>query len=190
MIKDLLWGCVVCGTVESLRMVDRIETCQKCGARYRRASGAQISVQVEGKGIETRSAAEWSRHLPPVTPTGTAECLLRAAETYKPVRAYGEYLGRVERFGNFHFGELVLTEATLSFDGREGKGSFAWPLGELTAIQPSSTALQIKARRHPVVSIKFVNSSPRLWEERLQMALRQHHSTRHIMEFQPHICIR
>jgi hypothetical protein len=189
-IRDLLWGCVVCGAPESLRMVDRIETCEKCGAQYRRSHGAQIAVAVEGKGIETRSAAEWSRHLPPVTPVGSAECLLRTAESDMPVSAYGKYLGRVERFGNFHFGQLVLTDSALSFQAREGGGSFDWPLGELTSIQPSSTALQIKSRGRPVVSIKFVNSSPRLWEMRLQMALRQYYSGRHIMEFQPRICVR
>ena len=190
MIRDLLWGCVVCGAPESLRMVDRIETCEKCGATYRRSHGAQIAVAVEGRGIETRSAAEWSRHLPPVTPVGSAECLLRAAKSELPIRAYGEYLGRIERFGDFHFGELVLTESTLSFQAREGAGSFDWPLGELTAIQPSSTALQMKSRGRPVVSIKFVNSSPRLWEMRLQMALRQYYKDRHIMEFQPRISFR
>lgn len=190
MIRDLLWGCVICGALESLRMVDRIETCRNCGARYRRARGAQIAVEVEGKGIETRSAAEWSRHLPAVTPTGSAECLVRTAEADLPVSAYGEYLGRVERFGAFRFGELVLTPTILSFNARDREGSFEWPLGELTAIQPSSTALQIKARRQPVVSVKFVNSSSRLWEERLQVALRQHYSTKEIIEFQPRICLR
>ena len=191
MIRDLLWGCVICGTMESLRMVDRIETCNKCGAKYRRSRGAQIAIEVEGKGIETRSAAEWTRQLPAVTPTGSAECLLRAAEADMPVSAYDEYLGRVERFGDFQFGELTLTESNLAFQARDTeKASFQWPLGELTAIQPSSTALQIKARRRPVISVRFVNSSSRLWEERLQMALRQHYSDRHIMEFQPRICLR
>lgn len=56
-IRDLLWGCVVCGKMESIREVDRTETCENCGAKYRRARGAQISVEVEGKGIETRTAA-------------------------------------------------------------------------------------------------------------------------------------
>ena len=67
---------------------------------------------------------------------------------------------------------------------------FEWPLSEITAVQPSSTALQVKARRQPVVSIKFSSSSSRLWEERLQVALRQHYSTRDIIEFQPRICLR
>lgn len=190
MIRDLLWGCVICAAPESLRMVDRVETCEKCGARYRRAQGAQIAVEVEGRGIETRSAVEWSRHLPPVTPTGSAECLLRVAESDLPVSAYGEYLGRVERFGEFQFGALHVSESTLRFEARDGVGDFEWQLGDLTAIQPSSTALQIKARRRPVVSIRFVNSSSRLWEERLQLALRQYYSTREIIEFQPRICLR
>jgi hypothetical protein len=190
MIRDLLWGCVVCGAHESLRLVDRKETCERCGAIYRRSTGAQISVEVAGKGIETRSAAEWTSQLPTVEPTGSAECLLRVAESDLTVRSYGKYLGRIERFGAYRFGRLILTEDALAFQAREGEGSFRWPLGEVTAIQPSSTALQVKARRRPVVSIRFVNSSSRLWEERLQMALRQHYKGQHIIEFQPRLCLR
>ncbi len=189
MIRDLLWGCVICGAFESLRMVDRIETCEKCGAKYRRSHGAQIAVEVDGRGIETRTAAEWTEQLPPIEPTGSAECLARVAESDMPVAGYGEYLGRVERFGEFQFGRLELTENSLTFRAREGAGSFAWPLSEITAVQPSSTSLQIKARRRPVAAFKFVDSSSRLWEERIQLALRQHYSPRHIMEFQPRICL-
>src|SRR5215204_1297324 len=109
MIRDLLWGCVICRSSESLRMVDRIETCEKCGAKYRRARGAQIAVEVQGRGIETRTASEWTALLPPVTPTGSAECLIRVAESDIPVGGYGVYLGRIERFGDFKFGQLELT---------------------------------------------------------------------------------
>ena len=190
MIRDLLWGCVICGELESLRMVDRVETCIRCGAHYRRTGGADVTVEVQGRGVETRTAAEWSSQLPPVTSTGTAECLLRTAQGYMPVHGYGEYLGRVETFGPFCFGELELTESFLRFGARTGGGSFEWPLGEITAVQPSSSALQIKARGQPVVAVRFVNSSPRLWEARLQLALRRYYSGRDITEFQPRICLR
>jgi hypothetical protein len=189
-IRDLLWGCVVCHELESLRLLDRVETCMKCGAKYRRADGAQISVEVKGRGLETRTAAEWTSQLPRVTLIGTAEVLVRRAESDMVVRAYGEYLGRIEKFGEFHFGELTLSEQSLKFTARDQKGSFDFSLGELTAVQPSSTALQIKARREPVVAIKFVNSSSRLWEERLQMALRKYYRGRDIIDFQPRICLR
>lgn len=190
MIRDLLWGCVICGAEESLRMVDRIETCSACDARYRRGRGAEIEVEVQGRGVEARSATEWSGLLPPVAATGEAECLVRIAKSDMPVSGYGEYLGRVERFGEFHFGQLTLDEQALRFRAREGSDSFEFPLGEITAIQPSSTALQIKARKRPVVSIRFVNSSSRLWEERLQVALRKHYSGRDIIDFQPRISFR
>ena len=162
----------------------------KCGAKYRRTDGAQISVEVQGRGLETRTAAEWTSQLPPVTATGTAEVLVRAAQSDIVVRSYGEYLGRVEKFGQFHFGELTLNEQSLKFASRDEQGSFDFLLGELTGVQPSSTALQIKARRQPVVAIKFVNSSSRLWEERLQVALRKYYRGRDIIDFQPRICLR
>jgi hypothetical protein len=189
-IRDLLWGCVVCGAMESIREIDRVETCNQCGAKYRRSRGAQIAVEVADKGIETRSAAEWTAQLPAVTPTGKAECLARFAESDIRVSGYGVYLGRVERFGDFRFGHIELTEQALVFTARDGEGSFEWPLGDLTAVQPSSTALQVKAKGRPVVAFKFVDSSSRMWEERLQLALRQHYSTREVIEFQPRICLR
>jgi hypothetical protein len=189
-IRDLLWGCVICGELETLRMIDRIEQCTKCGAKYRRAQGATIRVEVEDRGVETRSAAEWTSQLPPVSATGTAEVLLREAIADLKISGYGKYLGRIERFGDFHFGQLTLNESTLSFVGRDGQGSFDWPLSELTGVQPSSTALQIKARKRPVISVKFVNSSSRLWEERLQVALREHHKGCNIIEFQPRVSLR
>ena len=192
MIRDLLWGCVICGAVESLRMRDRVETCDKCGARYRRTKrGADIAVEVEGRGVETRSAAEWSSQLPAVNPTGSAECLMRVAESDMPVSGYGEYLGRVEKFDEFRFGTLTLTAEQLTFRDRDNdRLQFICPLGDITAVQPSSTSLQIKARKQPVIAIRFVNSSSRLWEERLQLALRQYYSGREIIEFQPRICLR
>jgi hypothetical protein len=173
-----------------MRMIDRIETCVTCGAKYRRGRGAQISVEVAGRGIEMRSAAEWTSQLPPVEPTGSAECLLRQAVEDIKVSGYGEYLGRVERFGEFQFGHLALSLESIRFDAREKEGSFEWPLGDLTAVQPSSTSLQLKAKRRPVISLRFVNSSSRLWEERLQLAIRQYYSTREVIEFQPRICLR
>lgn len=162
----------------------------KCGARYRRTQGAQISVEVKGRGVETRSAAEWTSQLPAVTATGNAECLLRTAKAYVPVYARREYLGRIESFGEYRPGELVLTEQVLTFQPRDQQDATEWPLGELTAVQPSSAVLQVKARRRPVVAIRFINSSPRLWDERLQLALRKHYSGRDITEFQPRICLR
>jgi hypothetical protein len=171
-------------------MIDRIEQCTKCGAKYRRAHGASITVEVAGRGIETRSAAEWTSQLPAVSPTGTAECLLRTAVADLKIRAYGAYLGRIERFGDFQFGQLTVTDTALRFDARDADGSFEWPLGELTGVQPSSTSLQIKARKRPLVSVKFVNGSSRLWEERLQNALRQHHKGCDIIEFQPRVSLR
>lgn len=190
MIRDLLWACVICGEEEALRVDNRVETCSACGAQYRRTKGAHIAIAVQGRGVETRTAAEWSSQLPPVSPSGKAECLVRAAESELSVRGYGEYLGRVEKFGNFHFGDIELSDTALKFTAREGDHSFEWPLRDITAVQPSSTALQIKASGRPVVSIKFVNSSSRLWEERLHVALRKHYSGREVIDFQPRISVR
>lgn len=62
--------------------------------------------------------------------------------------------------------------------------------GARTAIQASSSSIQIKARGEPVVSFRFPEDSPRFWEELLQEALRRFYRERgmgEIREFQPRI---
>ena len=82
---------------------------------------------------------------------------------------------------------------TFQPDDAAGPVRFNWSLLDLTAIQLSSSTLQLKARRYPVVTIRFAVSSPKLWEERLQAAVRAAHARAghgDIIEFQPRIVTR
>lgn len=187
MIKDLLWACVVCRSEESLRQDDKVERCEQCGATYWRARGAEITIESRGH-RETRRAGEWSALLPPVTPVGSATCSLSIAHSDEPIRSYGEYFGRFEKFGEAHIGTLSVDEDTLHF--AYDRHEMNWPLLELSAIQLSSSTLQVKAKRQPVMTIRFAQSSPRLWEERLQAAVRKAYESAglgEVVEFQPRI---
>lgn len=196
MIKDLLWACLVCGAEESLRQVARasgrrrVETCENCGAEYWRGSGANIVVQERGRAPVERAAGEWVELLPAVRPYGSARAELRIAFEDKPFRALGVYMGRYERMGPPRTGQLELNAERLRFAADDGE-ALEWPLMELSAIQMSSSTLQLKPRRRPLLAIRFQHSSARLWEERLQAAVRAAYARagkREIVEFQPRIC--
>lgn len=197
MIKDLLWACVVCGARESLRPSEAgkkntSEVCLQCGTRYQRGRGANIIVTRQGREPVEKHAREWTALLPPIEPTGSARCTLRVADEDRPIRAFGMYWGRYEHFGEPAEGTLTLTDQRLSFEpaDRAHRLRFDWSLLDLTAIQLSSSTLQLKAKRHPVVTIRFATSSSRLWEERLQMAVRSAYRRAglgDVVEFQPRI---
>ena len=89
----------------------------------------------------------------------------------------------------FRDGLIALDEDGLSFRGADL--TLQWPLDQITAVQPTSSALQIKARAQPVAAIRFLEGSVRLWEDRLQTAIRdlwRRAGRGEITEFQP--CIR
>ncbi|HUP90371.1 MAG TPA: hypothetical protein VM100_13525 [Longimicrobiales bacterium] len=193
MIKDLLWACVVCHKEESLWTDRGKERCENCGAHYWRGDGARIVVEMKDGTKEERRAGEWISALPPVKPGGSAKCALSIANGDVPIYAYREYFGRYEKFGPAHLGMLHLDADRLWFEYNEKLEDTAdlnIPLLDLTAIQLSSSTLQIKARGKPVMTIRFAQSSPKLWDEKLQLAV-QSAWTRAgrgtIVEYQPRI---
>lgn len=191
MIKDLLWACVVCGREESLRPGEHDrEVCRECGTTYERGQGANIIVTRQGSAPIEKPAGKWARELPSVSLEGSADCTVRFADRDLPIRAYGQYMGRYEQFGEPVAGRLSVDAERVRFQATR---SFDWSLLDLTAIQLSSSTLQLKARRQPLVTIRFTTSSSKLWEERLQGAVQAayHRAGKgDVVEFQPRIVTR
>ena len=190
-IRDRLWACVICGQEAGIRAQGRVEQCVACNAVYKRGRGAAIAVSQDGRAAVVRNPAEWVRELPAPSSSGEALAYVKTARTDKSLWYRGRFFGRIEKFSTIVRGRLSLSEQRLTFVADGEAGGFDWALEELTAVQPSSSALQVKARGHPVVSIKFPDSSPRLWEERLQRAVRGCYTRLgrgDILEFQPRIC--
>lgn len=147
----------------------------------------------------------------------SAPAILRIQEGYEPISFRGTYLNRIERLGPPRAGVLRLLADRIDFlpDGWKDEGGSAatealpspaadrttspgsdpltWPFAELTAIQPSSSTLQFKARGLPLASVKVPGGSIRFWEE-LTCAALQHYYRLHgygeIIEFQPRIATR
>jgi DNA-directed RNA polymerase subunit RPC12/RpoP len=197
-IRDLLYACVECGREAGLKQKDEEEVCDRCGARYFRAEGARISLVRPSGAIETRGAADWLDQLRTDLPhLGTRadprdRVVIRVAQDNKVMRHRGIYLGRVELFGDSKTGWLSLGADHVRFDPEQGAAE-VWPLECITAVQPSSTTLQIKLRHGPVVSMRFLEASPLLWEERLRNAVQTYYTSSgrgDIAEYQPRIACR
>lgn len=197
-VKDLLWACPVCHRIESISADGR---CSACGARFARSSGARIRA-ITRDGVEEQAPKEWlallpwpdldgeGRSLPAgLQPPFRQPVLARLATGDEPLRRSDDCLGFVEQFGPVREGDFELTDSSVSFQPAEGNG-WSWSLTDITAISPSSSAIQLKVRGQPVAWLKFPAGSLRLWEQRLLYCVR-HAYTRagqgDITEFQPQI---
>ena len=123
---------------------------------------------------------------------GPERAILRIAGAARPYHARGELIGWGERFGSKLRGHVRLTPDALIFRQAEWTER-EWPLARLTAVQPTSSALQVKVRDQPVAYLKFLDGSVRLWEHRIQQRLRTLYQERgwgEIVEFQPRITTR
>lgn len=219
-LPDLLWACPACGEDRGL---DDDGVCAACDTRFARGRGSTIVATAPDGTTTVRSARKWLDRLPdPASlvgcggagdagPTGDAgdvgdaggkaapEAVVRsAAAAVRPVTAeqavFGEtgYLNRVEVFGDPVPGRLTLTCDALRV-AREGEGEEVWPLEALTAVQASSSSLQLKRRGAPLVAFRFENDSVYLWEQLLHAALRDFYGRTgrgEILEFQPRIVAR
>lgn len=196
-IRDLLWACPLCTTTGGLRANGRGDLCQACGAEFRRNTGAAIQ-SVSGAGDRMRlRPAQWLERLPPRDPAslpvelGPERVALSVTIRKQPVRRGRELIGWLDRFGPRRHGSLRLTRDRLRFDAPDD--SIEWPLDRITAVQPTSSKLQIAARHMPVAAIRFETASVRLWEEAIREAVRRiwlTHGRGEITEFHPRIYAR
>jgi hypothetical protein len=138
-------------------------------------------------------AVQWLQRLParPANwgPPEPAAVRLKIASGTHAIARHGELLGWIDRLGPVRRGILSLDDDHLRFRTQDGS-TLQWPLDEITAIQPSSSSLQIKARGRPVASLGFPQASVRLWEDAIQDFIRRRWRAAgrgEIVEFQPMI---
>jgi hypothetical protein len=197
-IRDLLYACVDCGREAGIKAVHDGDVCDRCGARYSRADGATIRVVHNDGSSDVKHPSEWldllEQRVPieGMRPDRRERVFVRTAVSSKPLYHRGIYLGQVEHFGDPEPGWLSLKPAELCFEPDNGAPR-TWPLDDLTAVQPSSTSLQLKLRRGPVLSLKFPEASSLLWEEHVRHAVQSLYSQvgrGQIREYQPRIVCR
>ena len=198
-LPDLLWACPVCARDRGLEEVGREYACAECGTAFRRVRGARIEARMPDGRRETRSPADWVDRLPGVDRlleagegSGAAETIRTARVTarrmtgYQSVRARGRFLNRVEQLGPGFEASLHLTGDALYLSETR------WDLEELTAVQTSSSSLQVNSRSVPLHDFRFHDDSIYLWEVLLRRAVRTCYQARgrgSIVEFQPRITV-
>lgn len=197
-IHHLLYACVECGREGGIKPQDKAEVCERCGARYSRVDGAMIRCEPPNGKPDVRHPSEWLDLLEANWPIDQRRIdrqdrvIMRIAERSRPHYHGGVYLGQIEVFGPAVAGVLTLSKAAVSFAGDQGTG-YTWPLTELTAVQPSSTSLQLKVRKGAILSFKFPDASPLLWEECIRAAVQAVYldaGQGEIAEYQPRIICR
>jgi hypothetical protein len=193
-IRDVLWACPSCGRHGAIRSAGKGEACAFCGAVYARAEGARIRQVLSGTAI-TRSVPEWETLLPPpdTLPAngrlGPQDARVRRALPPRSVRAGSKLIGWAERFGPDRPATVSLQPDLFLVQEETGE-QLAWPLEQITAVQPSSSTLQISGAGHPLVSLRFLDDSVRRWEAVLQRQIRDRCRTLgrgEITEFHPRI---
>jgi hypothetical protein len=210
-IRDLLWACPICGRESALEQARKGERCQQCGTHFSRDGRALITARQPGHPPVTRSPAEWLERLPDLRieeriaqaaaqgeVIRTESAILRTEIDSQPVYFRGTYLNRIERLGPPRAGELRLEAERLAFLPAEvpeddPTAAVIWEFDAITAVQPSSSTLQLKALGGPLASLRVPGGSIRLWEEFICAALRCHYRKKgrgEIVEFQPRITTR
>jgi hypothetical protein len=196
-LTDLLWACPQCGT---LGAIDDEGRC-RCQVRFRRTDGAMIEASYPDGRTEVRTAAAWVDELPdPATllRVGEGETVRRADVVFQEVtgtqdiHSGGRFLNRIEQFGAARNGFLELRRGAFRY-GESDAEPVVLPMEALTAVQASSSTLQLKARHRPLVSFRFPDDSVFLWELLTQTALSDFYRRSgrgRIVEFQPRIVAR
>ena len=200
-IRSLLWACPLCGEDRALEDGDgrKEAVCRACGTAFARVRGADIEARRKDGSTEVRTAADWLERLPSPGailgqgggdgPVRTAEARIAEVVGEEVVRVGGDYLNRVEVWGEESPGTVELWPDRLVI-GRQDEDPVVWPLETLTAVQTSSKTLQLKARSAPLTSFRFVHDASLLWERLLHAALRDFYGRTgrgEIVEFQPRI---
>lgn len=192
-VRDLLWGCPLCRTPDAIRPHGRSERCRTCAARFRRGRGVVIVAERAGDVLE-RTAAEWIATLGPAQAPaaqpdgiilGPERVTVKITRNQKALRFGGDLLGWIEVYGKARRGAMTLRVDGLLFQPDTGT-RIEWAPGDLTGLQPASSALQLGLRSQ-MASVRFQNASVRLWTRALSDLLRTYYHSRgqEIVELQP-----
>ncbi len=196
-ISYFIYRCPLCGN-DPTRQGRGDAWCEGCGARFAQgiSPGTVLVTRSDGSTTE-EDAAELGRMVTApesrLPGSGGEHAETRVsfmiATVEEPIRHRGRLLGFIERPGPPSSGRLEADLQAVRFRGDDGTD---WGCGylEVRAIQASSSSVQLSPRGGGVVTLRFLDDSPRRWEELLRTRLR--HAWREagrgeIVEFQPHI---
>lgn len=196
-LSDLLWACPECAAVGGIGADGRCA----CGTFFQRAKGSLVQARFADGHVAVRPPDQWVDRLPPAEAllkgdhgdsVRQARAVAREAVSTQAIRKGGRFLNRIELYGAKRAATLEMRQDGLIYQP-EGEEPRSWPFEALTAVQTSSSTLQINVRGHPLVSFRLLDDSIYFWEQLLHAGLRDFYRRTgrgEIAEFQPRIVTR
>jgi hypothetical protein len=203
-LSDFLYRCPSCGTSPTVPEGNGAR-CPRCGCSYTPGQGGGLILERSPEGSRrTVPAATLAREMaarggPGPIPQGQTSfsetrVRFRRAIGEDAIRHGGTLLGYAERFDAPAEGLLRLDPLNLRIlpaaRNGNGDGELTWALEDIQAIQASSSSIQFSAGVGGVVLLRFLDESPRRWDDLLRAALQARWDALgrgSIMEFQPRI---
>ncbi len=203
-LTHLLYRCPSCGHDPLEGRKDRA-WCSSCGATFARGGqGGLIRVhEATGGDREERGTVLAARvdGKAPAEASGMDPALRRARVRVKrsgregAVRYGGALLGFAEEVEDAGEGVLELSDGTLILRSARGGGTplNQWALLDIRSVVTSSSAVQISPSTGGLIHFRFLDDSPRRWEELLHRSIRdafRREGRGEILEFLPRIACR
>ena len=206
-IHHMLYRCPRCGH-DPLDGHKGRAKCVSCGTQFEQGRGAAIIVRPPDGPPEQSTASDLLADVERLGGPGIGtqlgeESLFREARTalgradgHDVIRWRGEVLGFSEHISWRGRGIIRLEGEALTFKpaqgparGRGPSQTFSWLLGDIRGVQISAGALQITLDGGRLYQFKFVDDSPKRWEDLLCLALRRLYAWggQCITEFKPRI---
>ena len=199
-LVDLLYRCPECGH-DPLDGEGDWARCTLCGVRIERTrSGLQVDSADRGWRMNVNTiilCQKIDAHGGPMTraeqPDGnlmySAAAMVSWRITEREVRYRGVLRGFTESMGPPLRGTLTVDrEEVVVEDGRRDSGR--WRHLDICAVQASSSALQLSLPGNRLVQLRFLDDSPRRWEELMRRLITEAYERAgrgRVIEFQPRV---
>ena len=203
-LSDLLYRCPECGHDPTSGEGDRA-WCEACGAKYERGPQDRMIQVTTGDGQDREALVDnlvkkIEIHGGPITRATKsdgsisfdADVLVSRRVAEDAVWHKGELRGFSETMGEPLPARLSVDADGVTVTG-EGLDTERWNFLDLRALQTSSSSLQLSLPGDILVQFKFVEDSPRRWEDLMRRLVRDAYSRANrgfVLEFQPRIVTR
>jgi hypothetical protein len=201
-LSDFLYRCPSCGAAPTVSEGVSAR-CSRCRRSYTPGRGGGLIMERSPDGSQRAvHAADLAREIVvrggpgsiPEEGTSFLETRVRFRRAIREdaIRHEGKLLGYAERFDTPREGILRLDAVHLRIlpADTDGHGDLTWALEDIQAIQASSSSIQFSPAAGGVVLLRFLDESPRRWDDLLRTALQARWyalGRGPIAEFQPRI---
>lgn len=194
-LHHFLYRCPLCGHLPMAKQGFQA-TCTACARTFEQGEEGRVRILDPEGGVKEMAAAQLAKRLEALGPFSEDEAeeleaavIARYTKSEEPIRYRQRLLGFMERQGTRLPGILRISGSRLEFRRSAGEAD-SWNLLDISALQASSSSIQISPRTGGVITFRFSDSSCRRWEEVIKAHLRaawRDAGRGEIVEFQPRI---